>query len=57
MKYVPNFSDSYNASCILVFIPLLANAELSTKYWDNLKNYMETGGYQVIGKRVQLDQI
>ncbi len=38
-------------SCILVFIPLLANAELSTKdAWDNLKKLLETGGYQVIGQ-------
>ena len=38
-------------SCILVFTPLLANAELSTKEaWDNLKKLLETGGYQVIGQ-------
>ena len=38
-------------SCTLVFTPLLANAELSTKdAWDNLKKLLETGGYQVIGQ-------
>ena len=40
-------------SCILVFIPLLANAELSTRdAWDNLKKLLETGGYQVIGQEI-----
>ena len=40
-------------SCILVFIPLLVNAELSTRdAWDNLKKLLETGGYQVIGQEI-----
>ena len=40
-------------TCILVFIPLLVNAELSTKdAWDNLKKLLETGGYQVIGQEI-----
>ena len=40
-------------SCILVFLPLLAQAELSTReVWDNLKKLLETGGYQVIGQEV-----
>ena len=40
-------------SCILVFIPLLVNAELSTRdAWDNLKKLLETGGYQVIGHEI-----
>ena len=42
-------------SCILVFIPLLANAELSTRdAWDNLKKLLETGGYQVIGQEISV---
>jgi len=42
-------------SCILVFLPLLAQAEVSTReVWDNLKKLLETGGYQVIGQEVPL---
>ena len=40
-------------SCILVFFPLLAHAELSPREaWDNLKKLLETGGYQVLGQEV-----
>jgi len=39
----------------LVFIPLFANAELSTRdAWDNLKKLLETGGYQVIGQEISV---
>ena len=42
-------------SCILVFIPLLAQAELSTRdAWDNLKKLLENGGYQVIGQEISV---
>jgi hypothetical protein len=42
-------------SCFLVFLPLLAKAELSTReVWDNLKKLLETGGYQVIGQEVSV---
>ena len=42
-------------SCILVFLPLLAQAELSTReVWDNLKKLLETGGYQVTGEGVSV---
>ena len=40
-------------SCILVFIPFFAHADLSTRdAWDNLKKLLETGGYRVIGQEV-----
>ena len=40
-------------SCIWVFLPLLAHAELSSReVWDNFKNLLETGGYQVIGQEI-----
>ena len=40
-------------SCILVFIPFFAHADLSTRdVWDNLKKLLETGGYRVIGQEV-----
>ena len=42
-------------SCFLVFLPLLAKAELSTReVWDNLKKLLETGGYQVTGQEVSV---
>ena len=42
-------------SCILVFFPLLAHAELSPREaWDNLKKLLETGGYQVLGQEVSV---
>ena len=42
-------------SCILLFFPLLAHAELSTRgAWDNLKKLLETGGYQVLGEEVSV---
>ena len=40
-------------SCIWVFLPSLAHAELSTRdVWNNLKKLLETGGYQVIGQEI-----
>ena len=40
-------------SCIWVFLPLLAHAELSSReVWDNFKKLLETGGYQVIGQEI-----
>ena len=40
-------------SCIWVFLPLLAHAELSTRdVWNNLKKLLETGGYQAIGQEI-----
>ncbi len=40
-------------SCILVFIPFFAHADLSARdVWENLKKLLETGGYRVIGQEV-----
>ena len=40
-------------SCILVFIPFFAHADLSTRdAWNNVKKLLETGGYRVIGQEV-----
>ena len=42
-------------SCILLFFPLLAHAEISARgAWDNLKKLLETGGYQVLGEEVSV---